>query len=97
MPLLHELINFPEGKCTHHLLANNKQPCRWLNSAGRPLSYRRLQQYSPAHIAAAPSRLTSSFMKQARRYTYDQKMRSSNNFSTVEAGAIQIGPAPWKP
>eukprot|EP00986_Skeletonema_menzelii_P010182 scaffold4868_cov83-Skeletonema_menzelii.AAC.1 len=24
-------------------------------------------------------------------------MRSSNNFSTVEAGAIQIGPAPWKP
>jgi hypothetical protein len=43
----------------------SKQPCRWLNSAGRPLSYRRLQQYSPAHIAAAPSRLTSSFVKQA--------------------------------
>eukprot|EP00985_Skeletonema_marinoi_P009663 scaffold4495_cov79-Skeletonema_marinoi.AAC.6 len=60
MPLLHELIKFPEGKCTHHLLANNKQPCRWLNSAGRPLSYRRLQQYSPAHIAAAPSRLKDS-------------------------------------
>ena len=90
-----------------------KQPCRWLNSAGRPLSYRRLQQYSPAHIAAAPSRLTSSFVKQARRYQDDQKVsymihdsfccgkeqpvRSSNNFSAVEAGAIQIGPAPWKP
>ena len=22
---------------------------------------------------------------------------SNNNFSTVEAGAIQIGPSPWKP
>ena len=34
-------------------------------ASARPLSYRRLQQYSPAHIAAAPSRLTSSFVKQA--------------------------------
>eukprot|EP00984_Skeletonema_dohrnii_P029399 scaffold19967_cov105-Skeletonema_dohrnii-CCMP3373.AAC.1 len=76
----------------------SKQPCRWLNSAGRPLSYRRLHQYSPTHIAAAPSRLTSSFVKQARRYQDDQKpVRSSNNFSAAEAGAIQIGPAPWKP
>eukprot|EP00975_Prorocentrum_lima_P039764 8354147-Prorocentrum_lima.AAC.1 len=27
----------------------------------------------------------------------EQPVRSSNNFSAVEAGAIQIGPAPWKP
>ncbi len=27
----------------------------------------------------------------------EQRMRSSNNFSTVEVGAIQIGPSPWKP
>ena len=74
-------------------------------------TYRRLHQYSPTHIAAAPSRLTSSFVKQARRYQDDQKVsfmihsvfgkeqpvRSNNNFSAVEAGAIQIGPAPWKP
>eukprot|EP00985_Skeletonema_marinoi_P008737 scaffold3989_cov142-Skeletonema_marinoi.AAC.3 len=86
----------------------SKQPCHQLASA-RPLSYRRLQQYSPAHIAAAPSRLPSSFVKQARRYQDDQKVsymihdsfccgkeqpvRSSNNFSAVEAGAIQIGPS----
>ena len=102
---------FSRGKV--YTSSASKQPCRWLNSAGRPLSYRRLQQYSPAHIAAAPSRLTSSFVKQARRYQDDQKVsymihdsfccgkeqpvRSSNNFSAVEAGAIQIGPAPWKP
>eukprot|EP00985_Skeletonema_marinoi_P007280 scaffold3197_cov123-Skeletonema_marinoi.AAC.6 len=42
----------------------SKQPCHQLASA-RPLSYRRRQQYSPAHIAVAPSRLTSSFVKQA--------------------------------
>jgi hypothetical protein len=54
---------FSRGKV--YTSSASKQPCRWLNSAGRPLSYRRLQQYSPAHIAAAPSRLTSSFVKQA--------------------------------
>eukprot|EP00984_Skeletonema_dohrnii_P023644 scaffold12747_cov78-Skeletonema_dohrnii-CCMP3373.AAC.4 len=106
LSLLAELIIFPEGKCTHHLLANKHAD--QLASA-RPLSYRRLQQYSPT----APSRLTSSFVKQACRYQDDQKvssmfhdsfccgkeqpMRSNNNFSAVEAGAIQIGPAPWKP
>eukprot|EP00984_Skeletonema_dohrnii_P031612 scaffold24326_cov79-Skeletonema_dohrnii-CCMP3373.AAC.1 len=57
------------GKVYTSFAANSKQPCRWLNYAdqlasARPLSYRRLQQYSPAHIAAAPSRLTSSFVKQ---------------------------------
>ena len=111
LPLLEELIIFPEGKFTHHQLANNH--VAGSTRSARPLSYRRLQQYSPAHIAAAPSRLTSSFVKQARRYQDDQKVsfmfhdsfccgkeqpvRSNNNFSAVEAGAIQIGPAPWKP
>eukprot|EP00984_Skeletonema_dohrnii_P019640 scaffold9445_cov78-Skeletonema_dohrnii-CCMP3373.AAC.1 len=53
---------FSRGKV--YTSSASKQPCRWLNSPARPLFYRRLQQYSPAHIAAAPSRLTSSFVKQ---------------------------------
>eukprot|EP00984_Skeletonema_dohrnii_P014593 scaffold6145_cov71-Skeletonema_dohrnii-CCMP3373.AAC.1 len=71
LPLLEELIIFPEAKFTHHQLANNHDD--QLASA-RPLFYRRLQQYSPVHIAAAPSRLTSSIVKQARRYQDDQKV-----------------------
>ena len=110
---------FSRGKV--YTSSASKQPCRWLNSSGRPLSYGRLQQYSPAHIAAAPSRLTSSFVKQARRYQDDQKVsfmihdsfcfrkrtareieqqlqrrgsrRYTNWPSTVEAGALQIGPS----
>eukprot|EP00985_Skeletonema_marinoi_P002465 scaffold1030_cov82-Skeletonema_marinoi.AAC.4 len=62
MSCFHELIIFPKPKRSHQLLAN--QHADQLASA-RPLSYRRLQQYSPAHIAATPSRLTSSFVKQA--------------------------------
>jgi hypothetical protein len=72
LPLLEELIIFPEGKFTHHQLANNH--VAGSTRSARPLSYRRLQQYSPAHIAATPSRLTSSFVKQARRYQDDQKV-----------------------
>eukprot|EP00984_Skeletonema_dohrnii_P029980 scaffold21019_cov104-Skeletonema_dohrnii-CCMP3373.AAC.1 len=51
------------AKRQHDLLAQTTMPTN--SPPPRPLSYRRLQQYSPAHIATAPSRLTSSFVKQA--------------------------------
>eukprot|EP00984_Skeletonema_dohrnii_P034163 scaffold33451_cov72-Skeletonema_dohrnii-CCMP3373.AAC.1 len=58
LPLLHELIKFPEAKCSHHQLANNHVAGSTCRTAA---ILRRLQQYSPVHIAAAPSSLTSSF------------------------------------
>eukprot|EP00984_Skeletonema_dohrnii_P006154 scaffold2197_cov76-Skeletonema_dohrnii-CCMP3373.AAC.1 len=54
---------FSRGKV--YTSSASKQPCRWLNSAGRPLPYRASTVFTRAHCRRTSSCLTSSFVKQA--------------------------------